>query len=52
MQRNNFSLVKAFASKWPTLPPPPKALLAHICCWRPPGCASSGQRTACLRQIR
>ena len=30
MQRNNFSLIKAFASKWPTLPPPPDALLPHI----------------------
>ena len=30
VQRNNFSLIKAFASKWPTLPPPPDALLPHI----------------------
>lgn len=42
VQRNNFSLVKAFASKWPTLPPPPKALLAHICAGGPQA-ASSGK---------
>lgn len=30
VQRNNFSLIKAFAFKWPTLPPPPDALLPHI----------------------
>ena len=35
VQRSNFSLVKAFASKWPTTPPQPKALLLHICAGGP-----------------
>ena len=35
VQRNNFSLIKAFASKWPMIPPQPKALLLHICAGGP-----------------
>ena len=49
MQRNNFSLFKALASKWPTLAPPPEALLGHISAGGPQ--AASGARGRLSRQF-
>lgn len=43
VQRNNFSLIKAFASKWPTIPPQPKALLLHICAGGPQAASNTAK---------
>ena len=49
VQRNNFSLFKALASKWPTLAPPPEALLGHISAGGPQ--AASGAKGRMSRQF-
>ena len=43
VQRNNFSLITAFASKWPTTPPQPKALLLHTGADAPPAASNTAK---------